>query len=251
MWNGGFAVMQRYMGSGLMILWFVIALVYLFFKEEKKMNRVLFIYVPALTLLLFFNPLFTKIYFRAVGGNIYFRICWILPVTVVIAYAVLVIYQAIQEKKRKPFLAIVFCLIGVSGTLVYSNPLYSVAENAYHVPQAVVDICEAIELPGREVMAVFPREHLLYVRQYTSGVCMPYGRDYLDGAINDLAIVMDRDEIDVAKMSEMAKEVGCHYVVFSEEKLLLGDINEYDYELFDTIDGYVILKDTTMNYDLY
>lgn len=250
MWNGELVIIQRYMGSGLMIFWFMLALVYLFFKEEKKINRILFIYVPVLTLLLFFNPLFVKVFFETAGEEIYFRICWIMPVTVVIAYTILTIYQGLQEKKRKPFLAIAFCLIAVSGTLVYQNPLYSKAENGYHVPQTVVDICDAIILPGREVMALFPKEHLLYVRQYTPYVLMPYGREFLDGKSDELGYLMERKEIPVDKMAELAKARYCHYVIIPEDKVLLGDMSQYDYELFAEIDGYLIYKDLSKNFDL-
>ena len=160
------------------------------------------------------------------------------------------IYQSLQEKKRKPFLAIVFVLIAVSGAPVYQNPLYSRAENIYHVPQTVVDICDAIIIPGREVMALFPAEHLLYVRQYTPYVCMPYGRDYLQGWWSELGDVVNSDEIDVAKMAPLAKEKGCHYVIISEKKLLIGDMSNFDYELFARIDGYLVYKDVTMNFDV-
>ena len=86
MWNSEIAVFQRYMGSGLMLLWFVMALVYLYYKEEKKINRILFLYVPTLILLLFFNPLFVRFFYEFAGDDIYFRICWLLPVTIVLAY---------------------------------------------------------------------------------------------------------------------------------------------------------------------
>lgn len=250
MWNSEIAVFQRYMGSGLMLLWFVMALVYLYYKEEKKINRILFLYVPTLILLLFFNPLFVRFFYEFAGDDIYFRICWLLPVTIVLAYSILQIYQSLQEKKRKPFLAIVFVLIAVSGAPVYQNPLYSRAENIYHVPQTVVDICDAIIIPGREVMALFPAEHLLYVRQYTPYVCMPYGRDYLQGWWSELGDVVNSDEIDVAKMAPLAKEKGCHYVIISEKKLLIGDMSNFDYELFARIDRYLVYKDVTMNFDV-
>ena len=55
-------------------------------------------------------------------------------------------------------------LVMLSGSFIYSNEFFNRAENLYHVPQSVVDICDAIEVEGREVMAVFPAELLQYVR---------------------------------------------------------------------------------------
>ncbi len=240
-------IFQKYMGTGLITIWFLLALIYLFINEKKKPMRILFIYVPVIILLLYFNPLFSKLFYRFLGDEIYFRICWLLPVAPVIAYTLVCMLNNLQGRKRVCFGAVAISVIVVSGKLVYSNPLFSLAENVYHVPQAVVDVCDAIKIEGREVMAVFPDEFLLYVRQYSPVVCMPYGRD---ANYFELHAMMTADEIDVEALAGEAKYYGCHYVVLSETKPLKGDMSDYDYEIFDFIDGYVIYKDTTMNFGL-
>ena len=83
----------------------------------------------------------------------------------VLAYTVLSVLQELAGKKKRVFAVAACLLIVVSGKLVYSNSLFERAENIYHMPQEVVDICDAIEIEGREVMAAFPDEFLLYVRQ--------------------------------------------------------------------------------------
>ena len=243
-------IFQKYMGTGLMLIWFIVALIYLFLHERRKNMRILFIYAPVIILLLFFNPLFYKFFYSMVGDEIYFRICWLLPVIVVVGYAAVLLYDSLRGRKRTSFLLIAIVLITVSGKLVYSSPLYSRAENIYHVPQAVVDICDAIEIEGREVRAAFPNEFLLYVRQYSPLVCMPYGRDVLQGYYNELNAVIMADEIDVERLAALAKESVCHYVVLDAEKPLLGNMSDYDYEVFAEMHGYVINKDNTMNFSL-
>jgi len=240
-------ILQRYMGTGLVLIWFLLALVYLFIYEKKKPLRILLIYVPVIILLLYFNPLFSKIFYRLLGNEIYFRICWLLPVLPVIAYTVVCIVRSLRGKGKLYFAATAILLVMVSGKLVYTNPLFSRAENIYHVPQVVVDICDAIEIEGREVMALFPDEFLLYVRQYSPVVCMPYGRD---ANYFELHAIMTEEEIDVEALAAEAKYYGCHYVILSEEKPLKGDMSDYDYEVFDSIGGYIIYKDTTMNFGL-
>ena len=133
----------------------------------------------------------------------------------------------------------------LSGKLVYSSPLYSRAENWYHVPREVVDLCDAIEVEGREVMAVFPDELLLYVRQYSPVVCMPYGRDALTGTYNELHQLLQEQEIEAAELARLAKAEWCHYVILSQEKELLGDMAAYDYEVFGRMHGYVIYVDNS------
>ena len=76
------------------------------------------------------------------------------------------------------------------------------------MPQAVVDICDAIQVEGREVMAVFPKEMLSFVRQYTPLVCMPYGREMLVerwNADNPLYDAMEAEVLDMDVILPLAK----------------------------------------------
>ena len=242
-------IFQKYMGTGLMLIWFLLALVYLFLHEKRKPYRILLIYTPVIILLLFFNPLFYRIFEQAVGNEIYFRLGWLLPITVVIGYAVILICDSLKGRTKGIFAAVAVVVLLLSGKLVYSSPLFSRAENPYHVPQTVVDICDAIKVEGREVMAAFPDEFLLYVRQYSPLICMPYGREAFS-YYNELNGVLMSDEVDVEKLSGLAKQALCHYVILPEGKVLKQDMEMYSYELFDVIGGYEIYKDNTMYFGL-
>ena len=237
---------QKYSGSGLMLCWFVVAWLYLFVKEKKKDRRVMFVYAPAVVLIIFFNPLFYKVFAGVTDEAIYFRFLWLLPVSPVIAYAIISIYNELAGRRRTTFAIVSLFLIVVSGKLIYANPLYSRAENPYHVPQAVVNICDAIEVEGREVMAAFPEEFLYYVRQYSAVVCMPYGREVFMETYNELHQLLLQEEIDVEKAVPLLKQYGCHYVIFSESKILQGSFEDYGYVLVNTIDGYKIYQDMSI-----
>lgn len=249
MWSDVVTLFREYMGTGLIVGWFLLALAYLLVKEKKKPVRILFVYVPILLLLLFFNPLFAKLLYYFVGDEIYYRILWLIPITVVIAYALISLYSSLKGKKGLFFAAIGCVLIGISGSYIYKNPFFQKAENAYHMPQAVVDICDAIEVKGREVMAVFPSELIQYVRQYSPVIWMPYGREILVdrwGTYHELYEVMEAEVIEVKRLAALAKESHCHYVILAEDKTLNGgNMEDYDYELFGRMDGYVIYRDTT------
>lgn len=242
-------IFQKYMGTGLMLIWFLLALVYLYLREKRKPFRILLIYTPVILLLVFFNPVFYRLFEKLVGNEIYFRLVWLLPVTVVIGYAVVLLCAELRGRAKGLFAVTAIVVLIVSGKLVYSNPLFSKAENSYHVPQAVVDICDAIEVEGREVMAAFPGEFLLYVRQYSPLVCMPYGREVFNYH-DELYEVIMSDEPDVEKLATLAKHKLCHYVILKEGKVSQTEMEQYSYELFDTIGGYDIYKDNTMYFGL-
>lgn len=177
MWNSIIELFQNYMGTGLLIGWFLLSVVYLLWNEKRKQMRILFVYMPLVLLLLFFNPLFAKVVYRLGDSEIYYRILWLIPMTVIIAYAGVLFYGKKKGRARILTAAVLAVLIMVSGNYVYDDVFFHKAENQYHVPEAVVDICDAIRVEGREVLALFPADMVQYVRQYDPTICMPYGRE--------------------------------------------------------------------------
>lgn len=249
MWNEVISLFREYMGTGLLVGWFLLAVVYLLIKEKRKHIRIVFVYVPIILLLLFFHPLFARIVYGFVGDEIYYRILWLMPITVVIAYAAVHLYGNIKGRIRIAFAAACAVLVMISGSYIYSNPYFHKAENIYHMPQTVVDICGVIEVEGREVMAVFPVEMIQYVRQYSPVVCMPYGREQIVerwNYYNEMYMVMEAEVVDVERLAVLAKECLCHYIILPQDQELKGSFYDYDYILFDTIDGYHIYLDTTV-----
>ena len=241
MWDNVVSIFLKYSGSGLLIIWFLIAWVYLLIKEKDTNVRILFVYVPALVLLIYFNPLFSTFFYRMVGEETYFRIIWLVPYSMVIAYAGVDIYKR-YVGLGKAFAGIsIAVLIAISGHFVYNNQLFSPAENEFHVPDYVVDICDAVEVEGREVMVAFPNEFLLYVRQYSPLICMPYGRESL-GGYNSFNVLMNSDKIDVEAVAKECLQSGCHYIVVSEDKEMMGDWVEAGFEIYDKIDGYTVYR---------
>lgn len=250
MWSHALNLFQEYMGTGLIVIWFLVSLIYLWIVENRKQIRILFIYVPIILLLLFFNPLFASIVYRFAGDEIYYRILWLLPITVVIAFAAMNAFDRLEGAKKGAFVATAAVIIMISGGYIYNNPYFQRAENPYHVPQTVVDICEAIEVEGREVKAIFPLEMVQYVRQYSPVVCMPYGREILVdawGQWNELYDVMEVEEIDPQQLTEKCRIQSVVYIVLPADKKVNGRFEDYEFEWFATIDDYVIYKDATVD----
>lgn len=237
---------RNYMGTGLILILFLLALIYLFLFEDRKPRRILFVYLPILVLLMFFNPLFVHLYVSLDGEETYFRICWLLPYLIVLPYTVVLVVEKQKGKMAVCAALAATALFAVSGKLVYSNSLYSRAENIYHVPDSVVHICDAIEVPGREVRAVFPMELLLYVRQYSPVVCMPYGRDVLMDAYDEMYEIMESDEIDLEQLLNMTRQRECHFIVFREDAKFVGEPAWRDLELFLQTDGYMVYRDNAV-----
>ncbi len=250
MWNNAIILFQEYMGTGLIVIWFLISLVYLLLKEKRKHIRIVFVYVSMILLLVFFNPLLANVVYRMADDEIYYRILWLLPITIVIALAVTNIWGSLQGRQKAAFGLVAAVLVMVSGGYIYSNPYFHKAENWYHVPQSVVDICDAIEVEGREVRAVFPVELLQYVRQYSPVVCMPYGREITVDRwnyYNELYDEMEAEEINAERVTALAREQECAYIVLPEDKKINGKLENHAFDLFATVEGYVIYIDATVD----
>ena len=109
---------QEYMGTGLIVLWFLVSLLYLWLTEKRKYIRVMFLYVPLVLLLVFFNPLVAKIVSQMADGEIYYRILWLLPVTPVIAFGTVQLCGKLAGRKRYVGITVAIVLFTISGSLI-------------------------------------------------------------------------------------------------------------------------------------
>lgn len=253
MWESVRMLFVGYLGDGLLWCLVLMALLYLFFVEKDKVNRILFIYVPIILLLLFFNPLFMEVLYGFIGEQIYYRILWLIPAGVVIAASIVKIYNVLNGKKQICFLVVSFAILALTGKCIYMNGQYSVADNLYHVPEEVVAICDGVEIEGREVMVAFPTELMQYVRQYTPYVCMPYGREVLVPkwkSFSELHDAMSEEELDVELVNRLATADGCHYIVLALEHKRDADFADYNYEQVMIVGKYEVLRNHNISLEL-
>lgn len=243
-------IYQLYSGSSLYMTFFLCALFYLWLTEEEKGKRVVLVYVSICLVALFFFPLFSYLMIHTVlEEGVYYRVLWFFPVGIVVAYSAVKLISGQKKVVRKVIIFIMACLMLLSGgDYTYDHPTFEPAENAYHLPQTVIDICDEIkpETDDYWVCAVMPQELLSYVRQYTSMIHMPYGRAVLITRWNlghPLYDTMEADVIDAKTLAEQAREYGCHYIVLNETRGMEGSLEKQDFEVIAEIDGYRIYLD--------
>ena len=178
-WTGILQLYRDYTGTGMLAGVFIVAVGALVYLEKDKDRRVLLVLMPILVFMLFLFPLLAWAVNRYAETEIYYRFLWLLPVTIVIAYVGTKLLLFVRGWRRIAGALLLCGIISVCGDYVYDNEYFSKAENAYHVPQVVVDICDEIVIEGREVRAVFPANLVQYVRQYSPYVCLAFGRDVI------------------------------------------------------------------------
>ena len=241
---------KQYSGQGMIVTLFLIALVYLWFAEESREKRRLFVYLPICTLAMFFCPLIVFFLEKLAEEDVYWRMLWSIPMLIVIAYAAVCLIRKAEGIKRYISIAAFVLLIGISGDYLYDNPGFLVAENPEHIPENVIEICDEIIVEGREIMACFPSEMLMYVTQYTSFVQMPYGREMFlrpDGAVmwNALYELVESENIDEKELAKELRAQNCHFVVLREGAVSSEDMENEDWLSYYETKGYEVYIDDT------
>lgn len=235
-------IFQAYTGSGFLTILYLLALLYLWISEKNTTIRAILVYGAGILQILFFFPLFYYGY-QLLDEGTYYRILWILPMTATIAYSCV----KMLAKYPKVSMWIGILLLMLCGQYVYSNTYITPAENLYHIPQETIEVCDMI-MPkeGEErITGLFPDDLIHFVRQYTSKIQMPYGRDYLAPdwiyGNHPLREVFNEKEIKISKLISLATEYKCHYIIIEKEKRLIGDWDKLK----------LIRIGETANYDIY
>lgn len=243
------SIFKEFGGTGYYSILFVLSLIYLGYVEEDKRIRTLFVYIPTVMLVLFFLPPFYLLYNRLDEGT-YYRILWLMPMTVVIAYAGC---KAIGRHVKMGVLLGCLVLI-VSGSYVYSSEHITPAENLYHLPQETIEICDMIKpAEGEErVWALFPAEQVHFVRQYTTTIQMPFGRDNLveswDRVIHPLYTLLQQEVIPVEELSKLSIESYCNYIILLKTMNVEGDLEEYGIKLIGETENYYVYRNTPVDF---
>ncbi len=153
-------------------------------------------------------------------------------------------------KHRRIGLAAVCLAIVACGDYVYDSEHISRAQNAYHLPQAAVDIVDMIEPEEGRITVLVPADLIYYVRQYSTDIELPYGREMLIARwdyYNAMYEAMEEAEvIDTPVFAELARTYPCAYVILKEDREMEEPLTDYGYSDYGRVGEYVIYKDMTL-----
>ena len=81
---------------------------------------------------------------------------------------------------------------------MYRSEYITKAQNWYHLPEEAVEVAKLLEPEEGRVMALVPADLIYYIRQYSTNINMPYGREMLIARwdyYNDMYEAMEEAEI--------------------------------------------------------
>ncbi|MBO5208792.1 MAG: hypothetical protein J6B68_05540 [Lachnospiraceae bacterium] len=227
---------------------FLFFLLYLWLKEKNKVCRALFVYVPTVVLVLFFCPIFRKVFVALLDdAETYYRLLWLLQMSMVSAYGAV----KLCSKHRKIGLVVMTIAVIACGSYVYQSEHITKAENWYHLPEEAVEVAELIDPEEGRVMAIVPSDLIYYIRQYSSRINMPYGREMLIARwdyYNDIYEAMEEAEvIETTSFVELTRSYGCNYVVLKKDREIEEPLTEYGFTLYAQTENYLIYQDMELS----
>ena len=243
---------KLYFGNPFLPILLVASAVYIAVTEKDLKMKIMLGFLPIVILLGFLLPI-TKILYVAAfdeGSDTYYRLLWLVPMYVVIGYAACKFIVSFGKRSWQRVAGVlVLVVVMLTGSLVYLNQYVTVAENAYHIPQHVINICDMIKPAEGEprVRAAFPSELVHFVRQYDTNILMPYGREMVATQwdyYNVVYEVMEKPEtIDAEALLDATRQTKCSYIVLSTERRIDKNLTTLGLKLVDTVDGYYIYAD--------
>ena len=139
-------IIKLYSGNATFMLMFFLSLVYLWCFEKDRVKKAVLVFMSVVFLVLFVFPVFANVVMYKFGeAGTYYRFLWLIPTTIVSAYSII----SILERFKKVYIrliafAIVLICIMIGGVFMYDAPVFIKADNAYELPQDVIDICDEI-----------------------------------------------------------------------------------------------------------
>ena len=219
-------------------------LLYLWFSEKDRHRRAVFVYAPTLLLLMFFCPLFRKLFVRLLDdAETYYRLLWLLQMSLVSAYGMI----RLCARHRRIGAALMCVVIAACGNYVYDSEHISKAENAWHLPQEAIDIVDLIEPEEGRITVLVPADLIYYIRQYSTNIELPYGREMLisrwDYHHAMYEAMEEAEVIETETFVELAREYPCAYIVLKEDREMTEPLTEYGYERYGQIENFVVYRD--------
>lgn len=238
---------KNFSGTGMITVFFLAALLFLWKSEKDQSIRVIFVYLSAAVFALFLFPVFAYLaMFYFLDKEVYYRFLWLVPMGVLICYAAVRLLDRL-EGWRKPAAGLVLAaFIMLEGSLVYANPDVRRAENPYHLPQAAIDVADVAGVDGEWVKAVVPSELVQFIRQYDSMIMMPYGREMLVDRWemnHEMYMAMEADVIHAQYLVLLCQQEKVDYIVLRKSAQIGGSLEEYGFMRLTDVEGYDIYMD--------
>jgi len=268
------AVLSVYSENCAYLVLFILGIVYVMVKGSER-DKEIFIPSAVLLMVTVYNPIVAYLVNRFFDiNNEYYRLFWIAPVVILVAYIAADIIEGNEEscpKKNSPkdnrhgnakiVSAILVALILIfAGNFVYSGG-YNKAENIYQIPDELIEISEIIHSDALQEYpkVFFEYEYNMQIRQYNPKIRLTIDReDYLRAVAEDypddmiynadypqyclLACLLRGQEVDADTIKNALENSKTEYVVLSKGNNQEKILKEIGLDLVATTDNHTVYR---------
>lgn len=223
----------------LMVL--MVSLFVIIVELKRKADRRFLVYYPVLMFIIILNPVFCYILLKFVSQSVYYRLFWMIPLGIIIAYFGVILIFKLDKKISKGILCLFFLgMIAYSGTFVYSSTTFEKVNNWYKIPDEYIQVTQILgEIPLENKKAVTSTNMVGYIRQIDASIELAYGRrPYEDYQIYE--IVNTYQKGDVENLTNLCKEQNTNIIVYDNSILLTISPSYYGYNLYAQTEHYDI-----------
>ena len=240
-----------YIGSGRHYLLFAAALLFLILKRDDKVKLKLLVGYTLLFAAVYICPLTARISLKyCIGGFVYWRMFWILPTSVILAYVAVSVCTAGKKKTIQAVCAsLLMALIIVTGKNPYvgGQAIYQKSVNMQKLPADACQISNLIadtRAEGETALAVMPEDLVGYVRQYDASIRLLYGRrSKSEKPVRKIRRQMRKEQPKIKKLIRRIRQQGVNYLVFLADEQQDAKIQRNGFEKIGKVGGYSVYKD--------
>ena len=239
-----------YIGESWQPALLLLALLYILLSKEEKDKRRLFAAYTGIFAALYFCPVTAKIIMDyCIGELVYWRMFWLLPIPMILAYAATRIWNRQKSRAlRVGTLAVLAALVVLSGRCVYgSDGPFQKAGNILKLPPEVCWACDMMRENAPEdgeIRVTAPEELVSFIRQYAPDIQLAYGRrGNTSRKKKRLAEEMLKESPDFRKIARISRKLDCNFLIYPADEWQDENIQALDYERVGNVNTYIVYRD--------
>ena len=240
-----------YIGDGWHYILFLLALIFLIISRGEKENRKWLAGYSILFGAVYICPFTARIIMKyCVGYLVYWRMFWLLPSSVILAWAA----AKLCTRWKKGWAQIV-CMLLLTAVIALAgeNPYvgtdapYEKAVNMQKLPADVCQVCNLINEDrgeGGYASAVMPDSLIGYVRQYDASIELVYGRrSKLKKRRRRIHRQMNREDPNFSKLTKMIRKEKANYLVYEADERQNEQLESCGFLKIGEVGGYIVYRD--------
>lgn len=239
-----------YIGDSWQYFVFIAALLYILADRREEETRRLFVGYTLIFSFIYFCPVTAKIIMiYCTGELVYWRMFWILPIPIILAYVCTKIWS--RQKHKAVRVLSLFCMAAVilfSGRFVYGEGTpFQKAGNLLKLPPEVCwvsDILNENAAEDEKIKVAAPTELVGYIRQYDAKIELAFGRSGNRGRRRRrLEKEMLAESPDFKVVAKCARRLKCNFLIYPSDEWQDETIRALGFEPVGNVNTYTIYKD--------